>query len=103
MTQVIGILDSYAYRSRAWDIYVGRASRPATGGATDESRVAAAKRLRYSGPTTVCSVCSSRSSSRRVICDHVAAKILCRCLGRCFRTGRKWPVSGAKLHIERGK
>src|SRR6266436_461780 len=50
-------------------------------------------------PTIVCSVCSSRSSSRRVICDRVATKIMCRRLGCCFRTGREWSVSGARLHI----
>jgi glutathione S-transferase len=42
MTQIISILDSYAYRTLVWDIYVERVARPATGSATDESRVAAA-------------------------------------------------------------
>jgi glutathione S-transferase len=42
MNQVISILDSYAYRTLVWDIYVERVSRPAQGLATDEARVAAA-------------------------------------------------------------
>ena len=33
----------------------------------------------------------------RVICHRVEAKIMCRCSGCCFRTGREWPVSGARL------
>jgi hypothetical protein len=33
----------------------------------------------------VCSVCSSRSSSRRVICDRVVTKVLCRWSGCCSR------------------
>jgi ABC-type branched-subunit amino acid transport system permease subunit len=31
-----------------------------------------------------------------LICDRVAAKIMCRCLGCCFRTGRERPVSGLR-------
>jgi glutathione S-transferase len=42
MTQIISILDSYAYRTLVWDIYVERIARPATGLVTDEARVAAA-------------------------------------------------------------
>jgi glutathione S-transferase len=42
MNQIISILDSYAYRTLVWDIYVERVSRPATGSAPDEARVAAA-------------------------------------------------------------
>jgi len=42
MNQIISILDSYAYRTLVWDIYVERVSKPASGGATDEDRVAAA-------------------------------------------------------------
>ena len=42
MNQVIGILDSYAYRTLVWDIYVERVSKPREGKATDEARVAAA-------------------------------------------------------------
>jgi glutathione S-transferase len=42
MTQIISILDSYAYRTLVWDIYVERIARPATGLVTDEARVAGA-------------------------------------------------------------
>jgi glutathione S-transferase len=42
MNQIISILDSYAYRTLVWDIYVERVSRPATGSAPDEARTAAA-------------------------------------------------------------
>ena len=42
MNQIISILDSYAYRTLVWDIYVERVARPARGVATDEERVAAA-------------------------------------------------------------
>src|ERR1700732_3526562 len=42
MTQVISILDSYAYRTLVWDIYVERVSRPARGFPTDEPKIAAA-------------------------------------------------------------
>lgn len=42
MNQIISIVDSYAYRTLVWDIYVERIVRPATGSATDEARVAAA-------------------------------------------------------------
>jgi len=42
MTQIISILDSYAYRTLVWDIYVERVARPATGSAADEARIAAA-------------------------------------------------------------
>jgi glutathione S-transferase len=42
MTQIISILDSYAYRTLVWDIYVERVSRPALGLATDEDRISAA-------------------------------------------------------------
>jgi glutathione S-transferase len=40
MNQIISILDSYAYRTLVWDIYVERVSRPASGLATDEQKVA---------------------------------------------------------------
>src|ERR1700730_14026127 len=33
----------------------------------------------------------------RVICDRVAAKVMCRCSGCCFRTEREWSVSGQDL------
>lgn len=42
MNQIISILDSYAYRTLVWDIYVERVSRPASGAASDEQRIAAA-------------------------------------------------------------
>jgi glutathione S-transferase len=42
MSQVISVLDSYAYRTLVWDIYVERVAKPASGAATDEGRVAAA-------------------------------------------------------------
>jgi hypothetical protein len=41
MNQIISILDSYAYRTLVWDIYVERVSRPASGAAPDEQRIAA--------------------------------------------------------------
>src|ERR1700730_10907085 len=40
MNQIISILDSYAYRALVWDIYVERVSRPASGGAADEQKIA---------------------------------------------------------------
>ena len=42
MNQIIGILDSYAYRTLVWDIYVERISRPASGGSSDVQRISAA-------------------------------------------------------------
>lgn len=42
LTQIIGILDSYAYRPLVWDIYVERVSKPREGRASDEARIAAA-------------------------------------------------------------
>jgi glutathione S-transferase len=42
MNQITSILDSYAYRTLVWDIYVERVSRPATGLAADEQRIAGA-------------------------------------------------------------
>jgi glutathione S-transferase len=42
MNQIIGILDSYAYRTLVWDIFVERVRAPANGRAPDEARVAAA-------------------------------------------------------------
>jgi glutathione S-transferase len=42
MNQVIGIVDSYAYRTLVWDIYVETVSRPKEGHRTDEALVARA-------------------------------------------------------------
>jgi glutathione S-transferase len=42
MNQIISILDSYAYRTLVWDIYVERVSRPASGANADEQKIAAA-------------------------------------------------------------
>ncbi|MGK9232135.1 glutathione S-transferase family protein [Inquilinus limosus] len=42
LTQIIGILDSYAYRPLVWDVYVERVSKPREGRAGDEARIAAA-------------------------------------------------------------
>jgi glutathione S-transferase len=42
MNQIIGILDSYAYRTLVWDIFVERVRAPVNGRAPDEARVAAA-------------------------------------------------------------
>ena len=38
----MNILDSYAYRTLVWDIYVERVSRPASGGAADAQKIAGA-------------------------------------------------------------
>lgn len=40
MMQAIGIIDSYAYRSWVWDIYVERVSVPKRGGVSDEKKIA---------------------------------------------------------------
>jgi glutathione S-transferase len=42
MNQVIGIIDSYAYRTLVWDIFVERVRAPAQGRVADEARIAAA-------------------------------------------------------------
>jgi glutathione S-transferase len=42
INQVLGILDSYAYRTLVWDIYVERVSAPKRGRRTDEAVIAAA-------------------------------------------------------------
>jgi glutathione S-transferase len=42
MNQIISILDSYAYRTLVWDIYVERVSRPTSGAAADEQKIAGA-------------------------------------------------------------
>ena len=40
MAQVIGLLDSYAYRPMVWGVFVQRVRIPVTGGTTDEALVA---------------------------------------------------------------
>jgi glutathione S-transferase len=40
MAQVIGLLDSYAYRPMVWGVFVQRVRRPLAGGTTDEALVA---------------------------------------------------------------
>lgn len=42
MAQAIGLLDSYAYRTWVWDIYVERVSKPKRGALPDEAKIAAA-------------------------------------------------------------
>lgn len=42
MNQVIGVLDSYAYRPLVWDIFVERIRAPANGRVPDERRIRAA-------------------------------------------------------------
>jgi glutathione S-transferase len=42
VNQVIGLLDSYAYRTLVWDIFVERVRAPQHGRAPDEARIAAA-------------------------------------------------------------
>src|SRR6516225_4713803 len=42
MNQIISILDSYAYRTLVWEIYVERVARPASGAASDEQKIAGA-------------------------------------------------------------
>jgi glutathione S-transferase len=42
MNQIIGILDSYAYRTLVWDIFVERVRAPANDRTPDEAKIAAA-------------------------------------------------------------
>lgn len=42
MAQIVGILDSYAYRTMVWDVFVERVRKPVRGEAPDEGRIAAA-------------------------------------------------------------
>jgi glutathione S-transferase len=42
MNQIIGLLDSYAYRTLVWDIFVERVRAPVNGRAPDEAKIAAA-------------------------------------------------------------
>jgi glutathione S-transferase len=42
MAQIVGILDSYAYRPMVWDIFVERVRKPSRGQVSDETKIAAA-------------------------------------------------------------
>ena len=42
MNQIIGVIDSYAYKAMVWDIYVERVSRAGSGETPDEDLIAAA-------------------------------------------------------------
>lgn len=42
MNQIIGVIDSYAYKAMVWDIYVERVSRAGSGETPDEDRIATA-------------------------------------------------------------
>jgi glutathione S-transferase len=42
MNQIVSLLDSYAYRTLVWDIFVERVRAPAQGRQPDEARIAAA-------------------------------------------------------------
>lgn len=42
MNQIIGVIDSYAYKAMVWDIYVERVSRAGSGETPDEGRIATA-------------------------------------------------------------
>lgn len=42
MSQIIGLLDAYAYRTLVWDIYVERVSKPRQGEIPDGARIKAA-------------------------------------------------------------
>ena len=41
MNQIIGMLDSYAYRAMVWDVYVERVDKPNEGKAPDEALISA--------------------------------------------------------------
>ena len=41
MAQIVGVLDSYAYRPMVWDIFVERVRKPARGEPPDEAKIAA--------------------------------------------------------------
>lgn len=43
MNQIISVLDSHAYQTLVWDLYVERVRAPAQGRASDEARIAAAR------------------------------------------------------------
>jgi len=42
MNQIIGVLDSYAYRPMVWDVFVERVRVPQTGGQSDEAKISGA-------------------------------------------------------------
>lgn len=42
MSQIVGVIDAYAYRTLVWDVYVERIDRPREGEAADEEKIAAA-------------------------------------------------------------
>lgn len=42
MTQIVGVLDHYAYRPMVWDLYVQRVVIPGSGGQPDEALISAA-------------------------------------------------------------
>jgi glutathione S-transferase len=42
MAQIVGLLDSYAYRAMVWDIFVERMRKPLQGLVPDETKIAAA-------------------------------------------------------------
>jgi glutathione S-transferase len=41
MVQIVGLLDSYAYRSMVWDVFVERVRKPLRGETADEAKIAA--------------------------------------------------------------
>ena len=41
MAQIVGLLDSYAYRAMVWDVYVERVDKPNEGKAPDEALISA--------------------------------------------------------------
>ena len=63
MNQIISILDSYAYRTLVWDIYVARVSRPAGGHNADERKIA--------GALSAAEVCLSALSDLKIGRAHV--------------------------------
>ena len=52
MNQIIGLLDSYAYRAMVWDVYVERIDKPNDGKVPDEALIAPASKSR--GPALPC-------------------------------------------------
>ena len=41
MNQIIGLLDSYAYRAMVWDVYIERIDKPNEGKVSDEALISA--------------------------------------------------------------